>query len=41
MLNSIPNETRHLNVAVAALAVSIVLAFGTLAHAVAMLAPAV
>ena len=33
------NETRHLNLVVAALAVSIVLAFGSLAHAVTSMVP--
>jgi hypothetical protein len=39
MFDRIQNETRPLNLAVAALAVSIVLAFGTLAHALTSMVP--
>lgn len=39
MFDRSQNDTRRLNLAVAALAVSIVLAFGTLAHAVTTLVP--
>lgn len=39
MFDRILNETCNLNLAVAALAVSIVLAFGTLAHSVATMVP--
>jgi hypothetical protein len=41
MFDRILNETRSLNLAVAALAISIVLALGTLTHAVTALVPQV
>jgi hypothetical protein len=39
MFDRTMNDSRHLTLAVAALAVSIVLAFGTLAHAVTAMVP--